>query len=87
MKVEFAKYLAIFITVIGMLVGATWLISDALADTKNWTLEQDTAIKNEVLNESDRRYTPREDFARIEAELKYMKEILSRIDRKLDRQQ
>ena len=74
MRIDIAKYLAIGLTILGMLVGATWLVSDALADTKSWTLKQDAAIKEEVLNNVDRHYVPKEDFTKVEAQIEGIKE-------------
>jgi hypothetical protein len=81
-----AKYLAIGLTLIGMLVGATWLISNAHAEIKNWTLDQDSVRTEQVLRDTERHYVPKEDFVRIETDIKYIKESLKKIEQKLDRQ-
>ena len=83
---DIAKYITIGLTVLGMFVAGILYISSAHADIKSWTLEQNSDRTEQVMKDIDRHYVPKEDFVRIETDLKHIKNSLTKIERKLDRQ-
>ncbi len=85
MNRDIVKYIAITLTIIGMLVGATWLVTNAHAEIKSWTLGQDSVRTEQVLENIEKHYVSKEDFIELKTDLKYIKKSLDKIERKLDR--
>jgi hypothetical protein len=86
MNNQLAKYISIFLTVLGLAVGAIWYMSNAHAEIKNWTLEQDSVRTEQVVENIEKHYVPKEDFIELKTDIKHIKKTLDKMERKLDSQ-
>lgn len=53
-------------------------------EIKTTLTTQDTATKKELVEDSEKRYVPKDDFVEVKTEQKYIKEKVDKIDIKLD---
>jgi hypothetical protein len=86
MTTDIVKYIGIIITIVGMMIGATLYISNSHADIKSWTLDQDSVKTEQLMKGIEKHYVPKSDFIEVKTDLKHMKSLLERIERKLDNQ-
>ena len=86
MTSDIVKYIGIILTTMAMILGATLYISNSHADIKSWTLDQDSDRTEKMMRDVEKRYVPMEDFIEVKTDLKHMKEMLRRIEGKIDSQ-
>ncbi len=82
---EWPKYVAVLITIIGMIVGATVWASSSHDQLKSFTLERDYATEIEIKNSVKEQYVPKHEFSAMEQNLADQKATLEKIENKLDR--
>lgn len=82
---DWLKFIPIILTIITITVGAAIWASTEHSDIKAWTLDQDNATKSEIKESSEKRFVPKEDFSRIDENMKRQKEDIKEIKDKLDK--
>jgi predicted nucleic acid-binding Zn-ribbon protein len=72
--IDIAKWIGIFLTTITLLVGSVV-----------WAEEKFDAVKKEIADATEDRYTKREDFARIEQRIINQEKQIEDMNKKLDK--
>lgn len=78
---KLTKLLATLITVIVVSVGAVIWITNAFADQKDWTVQQDRVIKEDMKEQ----YVQKHEFTPVQQQLEDIKKSLDSLNKKLDR--
>lgn len=76
---------AMIFTIIAMCVGAALWASDAHADLKDWTAEQDFVTKKELIEVIKEQYVPRYEFVVVKEKLENTEEKLDHLQLTLDK--
>lgn len=91
-KSDWKQTIAMVLTVIAMAVGASLWASNAHADIKDWTSEQDFVTKKELVDIIKEQYVKKEQFAIVRQKLishekqhEQLLRTLEKMDLKLDR--
>lgn len=81
---DHARIIVIFLTIVGMAVGAVaWASSEHLS-LKDFAIERDCVIKQELRDRGDQRYVPKENFSRVETRQQNMMERIKGIESKVN---
>ena len=75
-KSDWTQFIAIVLTMVGMVVGAAIYTTNADAEIKDWTVEQDFVTKEELKEIIKEQYVPKHEFAVVKSELKNLNDKL-----------
>jgi len=75
-----AKWAAIFLTVLGMVAGAIAWASSEHISLKDFSIAENCRTKHELIDRSEQRYVPRENFTRVETRQQVMIDKIEKIE-------
>lgn len=81
---DWPKFIAVFLTIIGMVVGMAIWASNSHAEIKGWTAEQDYVTKTELKDTMKEQYVPLHEFTKVKQSLEDLKSDSGKIEQKLD---
>lgn len=82
---EWPKYIAVFITLLGMIVGAAVWASNAHDNLKSFVMDQDVSVESNIKAEIREQYVPKYEFTAVQQILENQKLTLEKIEGKLDK--
>lgn len=82
---EWPKWVAVFVTLIGMIVGAAVWASSEHDTLKSYTIERDFAMETTIKADVKEQYVQRHEYTAMEQCLKDQKLTLDKIEAKLDK--
>jgi septal ring factor EnvC (AmiA/AmiB activator) len=83
--VHWAKWIAIILTVVSLVVGAVVWASTEHSDIRVWTADQDYATKQDLEETAEKLYVPKEEFSRVEQSVKDIKGNVKETKEKVDK--
>ena len=84
-QTDILKWVSLLITLISITVGTVVWAYNQTAEIRDWTAQQNTAIKIELETTVEKHYVPKSEFTRVEQKLNDQKETMQEIKVKLDR--
>ena len=81
----YTSWMTVVLTIIGLTVAAAVWASNQHADIRTWTADQDYVTKQELERTIEKRYVPKEDFAKVQQCMEGQKEDITDIKNKVDK--
>lgn len=82
---DILKWISLLITLISITVGTVVWAYNKTTEIRDWTAEQNNAIKTELYETVEKHYVQKSEFTRVEQKLNDQKESMQEIKVKLDR--